>query len=292
MPLDQIEALRAMLLARRGRVATLDERRAGFEAQFGDPPLPDGVSTTPVTLGDSLSGLFIDAEGGARDRVLLWLHGGAFVLGSSYSYRHFGARAAQASGVRVLLLDYRLAPEHPFPAALDDTSAAISWLLDQGVAPGRIAVGGDSAGGNLALAALQRHAAAGGPALGAMWLMSPYLDLTHSGTSIAARAALDPFVDPEGMDGTAATYLADADPHDPAASPLFGPVDGLPPALIQVGSDEVLFDDARRLAERIEGVVFQQWVGMVHAWQMFAAMLDEGGWAIAQGGLFVRRQLL
>lgn len=292
MPLDQIEALRAMLLARRGRVATLDERRAGFEAQFGDPPLPQGISTTPVTLGDGLSGLFVDAEGGARDRVLLWLHGGAFVLGSSYSYRHFGARAAQASGVRVLLLDYRLAPEHPFPAALDDAGAAIAWLLDQGIAPGRIAVGGDSAGGNLALAALQRCAATSGPALGAMWLMSPYLDLTHSGASIAARAALDPFVDPEGMDGTAATYLAGADPHDPAASPLFGPVEGLPPALIQVGSDEVLFDDARRLAHRIEGVVFQQWVGMVHAWQMFAAMLDEGGWAIAQGGLFLRRQLL
>lgn len=292
MSLEQVDRLRAMLLARRGEAMTIAERRARFEAQWASLPLAEDVVVAPARLDEGLGGLWVDAHGGRRDRVLLWLHGGAFMLGSSASYRDFGARLARAAGVRVLLLDYRLAPEQPFPAAADDCAAAIDALVAQGVDPARIAVGGDSCGGNLALAALQRRVAAGQPLPAALWLVSPYLDLTHSGASIAARAERDPFIDPAGMPQTAAAYLGDAAPDDPRASPLFGRVDGLPPVLIQVGSDEVLFDDARRLADRLPAVAFQEWIGMTHVWPLFAGMIDEGGWAIAQGSAFIARHLV
>lgn len=292
MSLEQVGRLRTMLLARRGETPTVAERRARFEAQWASLPVADDIVVTPAHLGDQLGGLWIDAPGGRTDRVLLWLHGGAFMLGSSASYRDFGARLARAAGVRVLLLDYRLVPEHPFPAALDDSAAAIAWLVAQGFDPAQIAVGGDSCGANLALAALQQRLSTGDPMPSALWLISPYLDLTHSGASITARADRDPFIDTSGMPQTAALYLGSAGPDDPRASPLFGPVDGLPPTLIQVGSDEVLFDDARRLADRLTHVSFQEWIGMIHVWPLFAGMIDEGGWAIAQGGAFVARQLV
>lgn len=284
MSLDQVDRLRAMLMARRGVTPTLAERRAGFEAQMAATPLPEDARFTPADLG----GLWVDVPESRDDRVLLWLHGGAFVLGSATAYRDLGVRLARAARCRVLLLDYPLAPEHPFPAALDESIAALDWLAGQG---GVVAVGGDSCGGNLAVAAVQARIAAGQAAPAAIWLISPYLDLTHSGASIAPRAPRDPFVDPATMPATAATYLGDHDPADPKASPLFGAVDGFPPTLIQVGSDEVLFDDARRFADRLPDGVFQEWVGMIHVWPLFAA-IDEGQWAIAQGGAFLDRQML
>jgi acetyl esterase/lipase len=185
--------------------------------------------------------------------------------------------------MRVLVPDYRLAPEHPFPAALEDAVSVLRHLRVKGLS---VAVGGDSAGANLAAAAIQSS-----PDLRttAAWMISPYLDLTHTGGSVATRAELDPFVDPATMPVTAATYLAGADPADSRASPLFGDVAAFPPALIQVGSDEVLFEDARRFADRLPNAVFQEWVGMIHAWPLFP--VEEGDWAIAQGAAFVRRML-
>lgn len=284
MSLEQVDILRAMLLERRGQTPTLAERRAGFEAQMAAMPIPDDVTFTPAEIG----GLWVDLPAGRTDRVMLWLHGGAFVLGSATSYRRMGADLARASLCRVLLLDYRLAPEHPFPAALDGSVRALDWLGDLDV---RVAIGGDSCGGNLAVAATQaRLGARSAPT--AVWLVSPYLDLTHSGASVATRASLDPFIDPATMPGTAATYLGDHDPSSSRASPLFGNVEGFPPTLIQVGSDEVLFDDARRLADRLPRCVFQEWVGMTHVWPLFAPMIDEGAWAIAQGGSFLQRHML
>jgi len=292
MSLEQVDRLRAMLLARRGETPTIEERRARFEAQWAATPLPDDIVFTPTRIRDDLRGLWVDAPGGRQDRVMLWLHGGAFMLGSAQSYRDFGARLARAAGVRVLLLDYRLAPEHPFPAALTDTGDALDWLEASGLGAPQLAIGGDSCGGNLALAALQQRLGQNRPQPAALWLISPYLDLTHTGASIASRAERDPFIDPVGMPQTAALYLGGASPGDPRASPLFGPVKDLPPTLIQVGSDEVLFDDARRLANRLTDATFQEWVGMVHVWPLFAEMIDEGAWAIAQGGTFVAKQLV
>lgn len=285
MSLEQVEGLRRMLLARRGETPGIAERRARFEAQMDAVPLPPDVRFSPAELG----GMWVDAPNSRADRIVLWLHGGAFVLGSAQSYRGLGAGIARASGCRVLLLDYPLAPEHLFPAALDATIAALDQVMATGV---RVAIGGDSAGGNLAVGAVQARLNAGKAAPAAVWLISPYLDLTHSGGTVTTRAHLDPFVDPATMPMTAATYLGDHDPADPCASPLFGTVEGFPPTLIQVGSDEVLFDDSRHFADRLPACVFQQWVGMIHVWPLFAGRIDEAEWAIAQGGAFLQREIL
>ncbi len=296
MSLEEVEVLRAAMLARRaGPPATLEQRRAGFEAQMGALPLPEDFTAREVFIRPDLPALMCGRQGSASDKVLLWLHGGAFVLGSAASYRAMAARLAQASGCRVLLLDYRLAPKHPFPAALDDTIAALAWLEEHGFAMSSIALGGDSAGANLALAAAQQRLGEGLPVPAALWLVSGYLDLTHAGCSVTERAARDPFVDPATMSGTAATYLGGADPADPRASPLFGQMKGLPPTLIQVGSDEVLFSDSDRLAAAMKAAggqpMVQEWAGMVHVWPLFAHALEEGGWAIAQGGAFLKSTL-
>jgi acetyl esterase/lipase len=285
MSLEQVEGLRAQLLSRRGQTPTLAQRRDAFEAQMAAAPLPDDVTFAPAEIG----GLWVDAPNSHADCVLLWIHGGAFVLGSAQSYRAFGAKLARASGCRVLLLDYPLAPEALFPAALDHSIAALDWLDTLG---NRVAIGGDSCGANLVVGAMQARIAAGKAPPKAAWLISPYLDLTHSGLTVTSRAHRDPFVDTSTMPATAATYLGQHDPGDPRASPLFGSVEGLPQTLIQVGSDEVLFDDARRLADKLELCVFQEWVGMIHVWPLFAGIIEEGQWAIAQGGSFLRQQML
>lgn len=290
MPPEQLAPIRAGLLARRAvPTPPIEARRAGFEAQMAALPADPEVTVEAVDLGGvpALRARF----GEDRNRVLLWLHGGAFVLGSAESYRPFSARLARACGSDVIVPDYRLAPEHPFPAALEDTIGALDVLEARGTGLQHVAIGGDSSGANLALGAVQARLACGRTLPAALWLVSPYLDLTHAGASIAARAARDPFIDPNGMDDTARTYLREADPADPRASPLSGAMAGLPPALIQIGSDEVLFDDAARLRNRIETAggraVFQEWAGMIHVWPLFAQTVDEGAWAIAQGGVFL-----
>lgn len=291
MPPEQLAPIRAGLLARRAAPPPpVEVRRAAFEAQMAALPADPEVSVDTLDLGGVRA--LRSRRGAASGRALLWLHGGAFVLGSSESYRPFAARLARATGADVIVPDYRLAPEHTFPAAHDDALAALDALEGHGYAPADIAIGGDSCGANLALAAVQAWLARGAAVPAALWLISPYLDLTHSGASIGARAARDPFIDPVGMPETARTYLGETDPATARASPLFGASEGLPPALIQIGSDEVLFDDAARLRDRIEAAggraVFQEWAGMIHVWPLFAHAVDEGQWAIGQGAAFLR----
>ncbi len=285
MSLEQRDAILALLQGRQP-APDLAARRTGFEG-FARMLWPDADVPEPVELRPGLQARWAGepTPGGA---VLLWLHGGAFTVGSSASYWPMAALIAQTAAIPVLVLDYALAPEHPFPAALDDTLAALDWLDARGY---RAAIGGDSAGGNLAVAATQARIAHGRSVPLACWLVSPYLDLTNSGTSIATRRHRDRFVNPD--DGTNQRY-AGASPLDhPAVSPLNGLFMDFPETLIQVGSEEVLFDDARRLAEHLwaagRPVTFQEWDGMVHAWPLFAQRLEEGRWAIAQGGAFLRR---
>jgi acetyl esterase/lipase len=293
MSLEQVKPIAGAFRARRTQpIPPIEMRRQGFEAQMGALPLPDNIVISPVEISANLTGLTCDL-GQDRKQTLLWLHGGAFVLGSSASYLPFAARVSAACGARVMLPDYRLAPEHVFPAALDDVIAALDWLEAQGLTPDQIAIGGDSAGANLALAAVQDRIAKGKPAPAAIWLISAYLDLTHSGGSIQSRANRDPFVDTATMDPTAQTYLGNSPASDPRASPLFASMKELSPTLIQVGSEEVLFDDSVRLRDAIQAAggeaVFQEWAGMIHVWPIFAHAIEEGQWAITQGGNFLRQ---
>jgi epsilon-lactone hydrolase len=193
------------------------------------------------------------------------------------------------------LLDYRLAPEHPCPAALEDAVAGYRWLLERGVRPEQIVIGGDSSGGGLALATLVRLREQGVALPAAGVLLSPWVDLTIAGPSIQTRAAIDPLVSPESLRLAAGYYLGGADPRMTLASPLYADLRGLPPLLIQAGDHEVLLSDATRLAEQARAagvdVTLDVWDEMWHVWQAWAEILPEGQQAIERIGAFIRRQL-
>jgi acetyl esterase/lipase len=194
----------------------------------------------------------------------------------------------------VLVIDYRLAPEHPHPAAVDDAVAAYRWMLAQGLKPARITVAGDSAGGGLTVATLLAIRDAKLPLPGAGACLSPWVDLEGIGESMTTKAGVDPIVQKTGLLQMAAAYLGGKDPRTPLAAPLYADLSGLPPLLIQVGTAETLLDDASRLAERARKagvtVSYEPWESMIHVWHLFAPMLDEGQQAIDRIGEFVRKQ--
>ncbi len=225
MSLAERDALLARLAAR-GRAAGIAERRTSFESAMAALWQP-GLLPPPVAIAPGVAGRWAPAPPAPGQPVLVWFHGGAFQLGSSASHWGLGRAIADASGAAVLLPDYALAPERPFPAARDDAIAVVEALLAGGLRPHRLALGGDSAGGNLAVAALQHRLARAGAAPAACWLVSPYLDLANSRPSMVARRARDRFVDPD--DGTNRIYAGTADPADPAVSPLSGRFDAFPP---------------------------------------------------------------
>jgi epsilon-lactone hydrolase len=226
---------------------------------------------------------------------ILFLHGGGYVSGSSAFYRDFIWRIADASTAGVLCVNYRLAPENPFPAALDDAVNAYRWLLANGAAPERTAVMGDSAGGGLAFATLLRLKAQGLPLPAAAVTLSPWTDLALTGASFATNADNDPMLRPERATNCARMYLGGADPRDHYVSPLYGNLGGLPPTLIQVGSDEILLDDSVRMAERLRAagcdVEIEIWPRMPHVWQVYARVLPEGRQAIERIGAFLQSKM-
>jgi acetyl esterase/lipase len=258
------------------------------------PPAAAAAHTQAVDLG-GVAAERILPPGAGGERHLLYLHGGGFIAGSPAIYRPLAWRIACATGAALLSPDYRLAPEHPFPAALDDAAIAYEWLLGQGIAPGRIGICGDSAGGGLAFSLLLRLRDTGRPLPGAIAALSPWTDLALSGASLRANAAADPMLDAAELPGVAAAYLAGADPRQPWASPLYGEFGGLPPALIQVGDDEILHDDAVRLAARLEAaggaVRLEIWPRMPHVWHLFAPLVPEARRAIRRVGGFLRERL-
>jgi acetyl esterase/lipase len=267
---------------------TVAQQRAWQARSTRYLPLPKQVRCQPVDV-DGIPAAWIET-GDPSLGVVLYLHGGAYSLGSVVTHRELIARLARATRRRALAINYRLAPESPFPAALDDTVAAYRWLLAQGISPERIVIAGDSAGGGLAIAALVVLRDARTPLPAAAVCLSPWLDLTLSGASVRTQATADPILDAASLDRYARAYAAGQPLNHPLLSPLFADLRGLPPVLLQAGSAEILFDDATRLtaAARATGVAvtLQTWEGLFHVFQMFS-FLPETAKAVAQVTEFV-----
>ena len=274
---------------------TVAEQRAQYERAEKAFPTPPDVTVERVTARTAPAE-WLSPRGARADAAILYLHGGGYVIGSPRSHRHLAAAIGAAAASPVLLADYRLAPEHPFPAAVDDAVAAYRWLLDRQIAPARIVVAGDSAGGGLTVATLLALRDGGVPQPAAGVCISPWVDLTCGGDSYTTRAAADPIVKRESVDRMATAYLGGRDAKTALASPLFADLRGLPPLLIHVGDAEVLLDDAVQLDERARkaGVAstLEVWDAMVHVWHWFFPMLDEGQAAIDRIGEFVRARTL
>ena len=230
------------------------------------------------------------------DGAVLYLHGGGYCVGSVRSHTPMASKLAAAAGLPVLIVDYRLAPEHPFPAAVDDAVTVFRWLVAQGLAPGRIAIAGDSAGGGLTLAALLALREQGGPVPGAAACISPWTDLTLSGPSIGANVDGDPMLDGPRLQTYADWYLGeDGDPCHPLASPRFADLAGLSPVIVHAAEDEVLVDDARLVAEAIEAaggtVAYRAWPAAFHVFHATAGLTPEADEAVAEMGAFLRTHL-
>ena len=289
----EILALRTKL-ASRPRSDDYRQRRRDIDARGLAYGVASDVTVEPVTA-NGVRAEWTSTPGDSSDAAILYLHGGGYVIGSLDSHRHLAAEAGRAAGCWALALDYRLAPEHPVPAAVDDAVAGYRYLLGRGITPGRIAIAGDSAGGGLVVAAMVAIRNAGLPQPGCGWCISPWVDMEASGETMASKAAADPTVQKAGILDMARLYLNGADPRSPLASPIYADLTGLAPLLIQVGACETLLDDAIRLA-RLAGaadvyVDLQVWPEMIHVWHLFHPELKAGRRALDAGGDFVRAQI-
>lgn len=252
---------------------------------------PAGSQIEATQLG-GVPGLWLRNTRVARKRTVLYLHGGAYAVGSTEVYREFNAHLARAWHAQVAAIDYRLAPEHPFPAALDDAFAAYQALLKQGIAPADLVIAGDSAGGNLTLACALRVRDAGLPLPAKLVLLSPWTDMTVSGSSANDKPRDDMLIT-QSIRKSARDYLAGTDAKAALASPLFADLRGLPPTLIQVTDTEILLDDARRLADALRKAQvpteLRVWPGLWHVWPLFAGKLPEADAAVAEAAAFLDR---
>ncbi|HEX4616387.1 MAG TPA: alpha/beta hydrolase [Stellaceae bacterium] len=286
--------LRWLIKHRNHRELTVEQhRRFVTVAARLVPDPPPHTRTLPVDA-DGVRADLIATPSSERERHVLFLHGGAFIIGSPNLYRHLTWRIASAARARLLAVDYRLAPEHPFPAALEDAFTAYNWLITRGADPSRIAVMGDSAGGGLVFSLMLRLRDEGYPLPGAAVALSPWTDLALTGASLRVNAIYDPMLSADDPPLFVNDYLAGADPRTPYVSPLYGDPAGLPPTIIQVGSDEVLRDDAVRMADRMRAagcqVELEIWPRMPHVWHVFVPLIPEARRAIERVGAFVREK--
>jgi monoterpene epsilon-lactone hydrolase len=275
--------------------ATAEERRLEMDGLAGSAPMAEGTDVEVVDA-DGVPGQWLRPPGVLDDGALLYLHGGGYCVGSVVSHTPMASKLGAAAGLPVLIVDYRLGPEHRFPAAVDDAVTAFRWLVAQGLEPERIAVGGDSAGGGLTLATMLALRAAGDPLPGAAACISPWTDLTMSAPSMDANVDGDPMLDRSRLQTYADWYLGpDRDPTDPLVSPRFGDLAGLPPVVIHAADDEVLLDDARLVAEAIESaggtLEFRTWPEAFHVFHATAGLVPEADEAIAAMGAFLRTHL-
>ncbi|MFJ9692141.1 alpha/beta hydrolase [Kitasatospora sp. NPDC101183] len=274
---------------------SVEEIRAGFRALMARMIVPDTVRTTPTTLGDRPA-LRVEPTGGRRAGTILYFHGGGFVFGSPETALSLTGNLVARTGFEAHSVDYRLAPEHPFPAAIDDTLSAYRALLDGGHAPSTIAFAGDSAGGGLAVTTCLAARDAGLPLPAAVVAFSPGLDATRTGGSMDTREAADPIFTRRAVERTGAMYLAGADPYQPLLSPaVLADLTGFPPVLIQVGTNEILLDDSTRLAARARSagvdVILDVTADVPHVFQAFAGLLDEADEALDRAALFLTQHV-
>jgi epsilon-lactone hydrolase len=276
---------------RRGRPLDVEAWRAKMRVMLPLVPRPPRRSQSTEVKTGAISMLRVTTDASHPERHVLYLHGGAYIAGSPAYYRHFSWRMADALKASVWMLDYRLAPEHPYPAAVDDAREAYAYLADQAPEASRLFVMGDSAGGGLTLALLLRLRDEGRRPPVAAVALSPWTDLALTGASLASNDASDPMLTTEPLPELARLYLAGADPRSPHASPLYGDVTSLPPVLIQVGSDEILRDDAVRMADRLirnnPKSRLEVWRRMPHVWHLLAPVLPEARQAIKKIADFV-----
>jgi monoterpene epsilon-lactone hydrolase len=291
---QEIDAIRTLLTSK-PRPVGWSERRRRIDEIGSTWPVADDVRLEPVDLG-GVPGEWSIVPGSDAKCVLMFFHGGGYCSGSIVSHRRMVTEAGRAARMRTLAVAYRLAPEHPYPAAHEDAMTAWRFLRKQGIAARNIAVGGDSAGGNLTITLINRLRGAGEEQPACAWLASPWTDLTMSGASLAAKDAVDPLIHKPYLEELASAYApAPLDHKDPLISPLFSDLRGFPPTLIQVGSSETLLDDATRFAAAAGAadvsVTLEIWPHMIHAWPMWNAKLADGRRALSQAGEFIRRWL-
>jgi epsilon-lactone hydrolase len=288
-----IAAFRAKL-ASRPVTTDIGERRKNMDARGLAYWLAADVKVETVTA-NGVAAEWTSTPGAARDAAILYVHGGGYVTGSLDSHRHLAAELGRAVNCVALALDYRLAPEHPFPAPVEDTVAAYRFLLTQGFKPERIVIAGDSAGGGLVVAAMVAIREAGLAQPGCGWCLSPWIDMEALGESMVSRAAADPMVQKPVILDMAKLYLGGADPRSPLAAPLYADLAGIAPLLIQVGAAETLLDDAIRLAQRAGAadvrVDLQVWPEMIHVWPLFHPELAAGKRALDEAGAWIKAAL-
>ena len=290
---SEIDAVRSLLSSKPRPVGWAARRERLDEVGSIWAPASDAFFNGADAGG--VTGEWSMVPGSDASRVLLFFHGGGYCSGSIASHRRLVSEAGRAARVRTLAIGYRLAPEHPFPAALEDALAAWRFLRDQGVEAARIAVGGDSAGGGLTAALINHLRDAGDELPACAWLLSPWVDLTMSGATFDTKNAVDPLIHKTYLGELAGAYLDGVSPMDPRASPLFAALKGFPPVLIQVGSDETLLDDAIGFAGAAGSadvsVTLEIWPHMIHAWPVWNAGLEPGRLALASAGAFISRHL-
>ncbi|PYJ28551.1 MAG: alpha/beta hydrolase [Verrucomicrobia bacterium] len=291
MAQSEIDSVRALLTSK-PRPVGWPERRKRLDEIGSVWPVADDVKLASVDVS-GLPGEWSIAPGSDASRVLLFFHGGGYCSGSIVSHCRMVTEAGRAAGTRTLAIAYRLAPEHPFPAAYDDALTAWRFLQNQGIAASHIAIGGDSAGAGLAVALITQLRDAHVELPACAWLVSPWTDLTLSGSTLTTKDAVDPIIHKAYLNELVDAYLpAGMERNDPRVSPLFADLKEFPPMLIQVGSAETLLDDATRFA-RIAGaadvaVTLEIWPHMIHAWPLWNAQLEPGRRALASVGAFVR----
>ncbi len=295
MASPQLQTIIQMLKARPSAAdATLEQGRAAFENATQIFKVPADVTRTKVDA-DGVPAEWISAPNSTGAATIFYLHGGGYVIGSVNTHAELVSRLSRVSGARALSVDYRLAPENPFPAGLHDALTAYRWMLNQGVDPQTVVIGGDSAGGGLTLATLLALRDAGDRLPAAAILLSPWTDLTGGGESRVTRRDADPMINPDLEALGAAAYAGTNELTNPLISPLLADLSGLPPMLVQVGDAEVLLNDSTRLVEKAKAcgvdATIEVWDEMIHVFQFFGAMLPEAGQATEKLGAFIRERV-